>query len=63
MTAVTPELLRRFDVCGPRYTSFPTADRFAGGDTTGRGDGLDNKVALRWGPERIEGEDPAGSVA
>ena len=31
MTAVTPELLRRFDVCGPRYTSFPTADRFVGG--------------------------------
>jgi oxygen-independent coproporphyrinogen-3 oxidase len=28
MTAVTPELLRRFDVPGPRYTSFPTADRF-----------------------------------
>lgn len=28
MTAVTPELLSRFDVPGPRYTSFPTADRF-----------------------------------
>ncbi|WP_311221426.1 MULTISPECIES: oxygen-independent coproporphyrinogen III oxidase [unclassified Acidovorax] len=28
MTAVTPELLRRFDVPGPRYTSYPTADRF-----------------------------------
>lgn len=28
MTAVTPELLQRFDVPGPRYTSFPTADRF-----------------------------------
>ncbi len=28
MTAVTPELLRRFDVSGPRYTSYPTADRF-----------------------------------
>ncbi len=27
MTAVTPELLRRFDVSGPRYTSYPTADR------------------------------------
>jgi oxygen-independent coproporphyrinogen-3 oxidase len=24
----TPELLRRFDVPGPRYTSYPTADRF-----------------------------------
>ncbi len=28
MTVVTPELLRRFDVSGPRYTSYPTADRF-----------------------------------
>lgn len=28
MTAVTPELLNRFDIPGPRYTSFPTADRF-----------------------------------
>jgi oxygen-independent coproporphyrinogen-3 oxidase len=25
---VTPDLLRRFDVAGPRYTSYPTADRF-----------------------------------
>jgi len=25
---VTPDLLRRFDVPGPRYTSYPTADRF-----------------------------------
>jgi oxygen-independent coproporphyrinogen-3 oxidase len=28
MTAVSPEFLRRFDVPGPRYTSYPTADRF-----------------------------------
>ena len=28
MTAVSPDLLRRFDVSGPRYTSYPTADRF-----------------------------------
>lgn len=27
-TAISPELLRRFDVAGPRYTSYPTADRF-----------------------------------
>jgi len=26
-----PELVRRFDVAGPRYTSYPTADRFAAG--------------------------------
>ena len=28
MSVVSPELLRRFDVPGPRYTSYPTADRF-----------------------------------
>ena len=28
MTVVTPELLTRFDVSGPRYTTYPTADRF-----------------------------------
>ena len=28
MEPVSPELLRRYDVSGPRYTSYPTADRF-----------------------------------
>ncbi|MCJ0762901.1 oxygen-independent coproporphyrinogen III oxidase [Variovorax terrae] len=28
MSVVSPDLLRRFDVPGPRYTSYPTADRF-----------------------------------
>lgn len=28
MTVATPELLQRYDVPGPRYTSYPTADRF-----------------------------------
>ncbi len=28
MSVVTPESLQRFDVAGPRYTSYPTADRF-----------------------------------
>ncbi|MDB5912376.1 MAG: oxygen-independent coproporphyrinogen oxidase [Ramlibacter sp.] len=28
MNHFSPELLRRFDVAGPRYTSYPTADRF-----------------------------------
>ena len=28
MSIITPELLVRFDVPGPRYTSYPTADRF-----------------------------------
>lgn len=28
MSVVSPDLLRRFDLNGPRYTSYPTADRF-----------------------------------
>ncbi|MDO9405969.1 MAG: oxygen-independent coproporphyrinogen III oxidase [Polaromonas sp.] len=28
MSVVSPELLRQFDLNGPRYTSYPTADRF-----------------------------------
>jgi oxygen-independent coproporphyrinogen-3 oxidase len=28
MSVLTPDLLTRFDVPGPRYTSYPTADRF-----------------------------------
>ena len=26
--AISEELLKRFDIPGPRYTSYPTADRF-----------------------------------
>ncbi|MET0333393.1 MAG: radical SAM protein, partial [Rhizobacter sp.] len=26
---LTPALIQRFDVAGPRYTSYPTADRFS----------------------------------
>lgn len=28
MKTISPELLQRFDITGPRYTSYPTADRF-----------------------------------
>lgn len=35
MTAITPELLQRFDINGPRYTSYPTADRFVEAFTDG----------------------------
>ena len=28
MNVVSPDLLRKFDLSGPRYTSYPTADRF-----------------------------------
>ncbi len=27
-TTISPELLRKYDIPGPRYTSYPTADRF-----------------------------------
>jgi len=27
-TPLSPEILKRFDISGPRYTSYPTADRF-----------------------------------
>ena len=36
-----PDLLRRFDIAGPRYTSYPTADRFHGGhDAVAAGEAL-----------------------
>lgn len=28
LVAITPEMLSKYDVSGPRYTSYPTADRF-----------------------------------
>ncbi len=48
MNTLSPDLLRRFDVSGPRYTSYPTADRFVEAFTAAeyrqalarRGDGL-----------------------
>jgi oxygen-independent coproporphyrinogen-3 oxidase len=33
--AFDPELVRKYDVFGPRYTSYPTADRFHGGFRAG----------------------------
>src|SRR5512132_2400991 len=35
MQILSPELLQRFDVSGPRYTSYPTADRFVEAFTAG----------------------------
>ncbi|HZY17892.1 MAG TPA: oxygen-independent coproporphyrinogen III oxidase [Ramlibacter sp.] len=35
MTIVSEDLLRRYDVPGPRYTSYPTADRFVEAFTDG----------------------------
>ena len=35
MNSISPDLLRRFDIPGPRYTSYPTADRFVEAFTAG----------------------------
>ena len=50
MTRVSPELLRRYDVPGPRYTSYPTADRFVEAFT-----GEDYARALRLRREAASG--------
>ena len=34
MSVVSPDLSRQFDLTGPRYTSYPTADRFVEAFTT-----------------------------
>lgn len=44
MPSVLPELIRRFGVCGPRYTSYPTTDRFVEAFTP---DHLDQALAQR----------------
>ena len=41
-----PEIIRRFDINGPRYTSYPTADRFHGG--------FDAEAYRRWLTRRGE---------
>jgi oxygen-independent coproporphyrinogen-3 oxidase len=43
-----PELIRRFDINGPRYTSYPTADRFA--------DTFDAHAFSAWLGKRVTGE-------
>ena len=50
LTRVSPELLRRYDVPGPRYTSYPTADRFVEAFT-----GEDYARALRLRREAASG--------
>ncbi len=51
--SLSPEMLRRFDVPGPRYTSYPTADRFV--EAFGAADYL---CALR---QRAEGATVGGT--
>jgi oxygen-independent coproporphyrinogen III oxidase len=51
---VDPELIRRFDINGPRYTSYPTADRFT---DTFTADTLKRALAQRAlsGPQGLRG--------
>jgi oxygen-independent coproporphyrinogen-3 oxidase len=48
---ITPELLRRYDVPGPRYTSYPTADRFV--EAFGAGDYGQALAQRRAGPAAL----------
>ncbi len=49
---LTPDMLRRYDVSGPRYTSYPTADRFV--DAFGEADYISAlRVARGAGPWAI----------
>ena len=54
MTPLSPDLLRRFDVPGPRYTSYPTADRFVEAFTA-----ADYNQALEQRRDRAGGADAA----
>lgn len=51
MTAITAELLTKFDVPGPRYTSYPTADRFV--EAFGEADYLQALDQRRAGPAAL----------
>ena len=51
MPAITTELLTRFDVAGPRYTSYPTADRFV--EAFGEADYLQALEQRRAGPAAL----------
>ena len=48
MQAITTELLTKFDVPGPRYTSYPTADRFV--EAFGEADYIQALEQRRAGP-------------
>ena len=51
MPAITTELLTKFDVAGPRYTSYPTADRFV--EAFGEADYLQALEQRRAGPAAL----------
>ncbi len=50
-TVIPQDLLQRFDVAGPRYTSYPTADRFV--EAFGATDYADALRQRRAGPSAI----------
>ena len=50
-----PQIIRRFDVNGPRYTSYPTADRFV--------EAFDSDAAKHWlGKRNIGGHQPSSLI-
>ena len=51
MQSITAELLTKFDVPGPRYTSYPTADRFV--EAFGETDYLQALEQRRDGPAAL----------
>jgi oxygen-independent coproporphyrinogen-3 oxidase len=48
---ISPDLLRKYDVPGPRYTSYPTADRFV--EAFGQADYLQALAQRRQGPAAL----------
>jgi oxygen-independent coproporphyrinogen-3 oxidase len=50
MSLVSPDLLRQMDLQGPRYTSYPTADRFV--EAFGETDYVQALEQRRSGPAR-----------
>ncbi len=51
MPAITTELLTKFDIAGPRYTSYPTADRFV--EAFGEADYIQALEQRRTGPAAL----------
>jgi oxygen-independent coproporphyrinogen III oxidase len=50
-TTISPDLLRKYDVPGPRYTSYPTADRFV--EAFGAADYVQALAQRREGPAAL----------
>ena len=50
MSLISPALMQRFDIPGPRYTSYPTADRF---QSDGEARAFTQALALRSAGEAL----------